>query len=173
MMKWGLVWKKNQNTAPINIRSESTVKKPFFKNMLLNKRCIIVSDSFYEWGEVDLEGKPEKYPFNFFLKGRKLFGFAGVYCKIYDAEGKTHYSCAILTTNPNNKVGRVHNRMPVILDRSNEEIWLDPKNNDFEKLFHLLGPYPDDQMGFYIVSKKVNNPRNDTKDLIKKYNPKS
>jgi putative SOS response-associated peptidase YedK len=134
MMKWGLVWNKDSKFGTINIRSESTREKPFFRNYLLNKRCLIVADSFYEWGEVNLEGINEKYPFNFFLKDRKLFSFAGLYNDFTDAEGKPYYTCAILTTTPNKLVSKIHNRMPVIIKEKDEDSWLDPENKDFDAL---------------------------------------
>lgn len=169
MMKWGLVWNKDSKFGTINIRSESTKEKPFFKHFLLDKRCLIVADSFYEWGQVNLEGKPEKYPFNFYLKDRELFGFGGIYNDFKDAEGKPFYTCAILTTIPNKKVAKIHNRMPVILKEKDEEEWLNPENKEFDKLYNLLTPYPEEDMQLHIVSKRVNSPRNDDKNLVEEF----
>lgn len=166
MMKWGLILSEESRYGIINIRSESTKEKPFFQHFLKEKRCLIVADSFYEWGEVNLEGKTEKYPFNFFLKDRRLFGFAGIYNDIKDAEGRALYTCAILTTIPNKLVGKVHNRMPVIVKEEDEDYWIDSKNNDFNKLYELLIPYPEKGMGINAVSRRVNSLRNDGKDLI-------
>lgn len=168
LMKWGFIWNKNSDYGTINIRSEFTVKKPFFKQFLLDKRCLIVADSFYEWGIINLEGKSEKYPFNFYLKERRLFGFAGIYNDFSYAEGKPFYTCAILTCPPNKLVEKVHNRMPVIIREKVEDTWLDQKNKDFEYLFNLLKPYQENYMNMNIVSKRVNNPGNDDIDLIKK-----
>ena len=171
LMKWGLIFSKDSKFGTINVRSESTKEKPFFKHFLLDKRCLIVADSFYEWGEVNLEGKSEKYPFNFFLKDRRLFGFAGIYNDFNDAEGKPFFSCAILTTTPNKKVGKIHNRMPVILNEADEDAWLDPANKDFEKLIKLCAAYPEDEMSMHVVSKRVNSPKNDDEKLIQKFKP--
>jgi putative SOS response-associated peptidase YedK len=173
MMKWGLVWSRSASHGTINLRAETTKEKPFFKKFLLEKRCLIVADSFYEWGMVDLEGKEEKYPFNFYLKNRRLFGFAGVYNELPDAEGKPVYTCAILTCPPNKLVKKVHNRMPVIIGEKSEGTWLNPHNNDFNKLFNLLKPYPVDDMSMHIVDKRVNNPRNDDEDLVGKIDMKA
>lgn len=166
MMRWGLIWSKTSKFGTINIRRESAYEKPFFKQFLLDKRCLIVADSFYEWGEVNLEGKPEKYPFNFYLPDRELFGFAGIYNDFTDAEGKPYFTCAILTTTPNNLVNKVHNRMPVIISEKDEDDWLNPENKDFEKLYKLLAPYPEKKMKMNIVSKRVNSPRNDDNRLV-------
>jgi len=173
MMKWGFIWSKDSKFGSINIRSESTKEKPFFKYFLLDKRCLIVADSFYEWGVVNLEGKDEKYPFNFYLNDRELFGFAGVYNDFKDAEGKPYYTCAILTCPPNNVVKRIHNRMPVIIQEKDEDYWLDPENKDFDKLYKLLSPYPEADMKMHIVSKRVNSPRYDDPDLVKKFTDKA
>jgi len=167
LMKWGFVWSQNSDYGTINLRAETIKEKPFFKKYLLEKRCLIVADSFYEWGEVDLEGKKEKYPFNFYIDDRRLFGFAGVYNDLKDAEGKTLYTCTILTCPPNKLVRKVHNRMPVIIQKENENEWLDPANNDYELLSALLRPYPEKQMSMHIVSRRVNNPANDDGDLVK------
>src|SRR5690554_1334809 len=88
MMKWGFVWDKKAKFGTINLRRDSFKEKPFFKRFLLHNRCLIPADGFYEWGILNLEGKEEKYPFYFYLKDRKLFGFAGVYNTLKDAEGK-------------------------------------------------------------------------------------
>ncbi|MFC1626061.1 SOS response-associated peptidase [Patescibacteria group bacterium] len=166
MMKWGLIFSKNSSFGTINIRAETTLEKPFFKHILLNKRCLMVADSFYEWGEVNLEGKEEKYPFNFYLKNRELFGFAGIYNDFNDAQGKPFYTCAMVTTTPNSLVKKAHNRMPVIIKKKDEEAWLNPENKDFNKLFDFLKPYPQKDMKMQIVGKEVNNPRNDNINLI-------
>jgi len=165
MMKWGFLWSKTSDHGSINIRSESFQEKPFFKHFLLSKRCIIPADGFYEWGTLNLEGKDEKYPSYFYLKDRELFGFAGIYNNFQDAKGKNFYTFAILTCPPNKTVKKVHHRMPVILDKVDEDLWLDPENKDFEKLYSLLRPYPEDDIKFHPVSKQVNNPREDDKKL--------
>ena len=166
MMKWGLEFGNGSPFGTINIRSESCADKPFFKHLLLSKRCLIVADSFYEWGVVNLEGKDEKYPFNFFLKDRKLFGFAGLYNEVEGRDGKPKLTCAILTTMPNETVKKVHHRMPVILKEEDEDIWLNPENNDFDKLFALLKPYDSGEIKMQIVSKRVNSPGIDDEKLV-------
>jgi putative SOS response-associated peptidase YedK len=172
MMNWGLYFSPNVKFGTINLRGESFKDKPFFKHFLENKRCLIVADSFYEWGEVNLEGKPEKYPFNFFLKDRKLFGFAGIYNDLEDSKGIKTYTCAIITTKPNEKVKKIHQRMPVILEEKDEEMWLNPDNKDFNELFKLLKPYSASKMSMQVVSRLVNNPRIDDPRLIEKYEPR-
>lgn len=162
MMNWGLIFSSNLKYGTINLRAESFKEKPFFQRFLIGQRCIIPADSFYEWGTVNLEGKDEKYPFNFFLKDRKLFGFAGIY---------NNDTCAIITTLPNEKVKEIHHRMPVILEEKDEDSWLDPENKDFEKLLSLLVPYPPEKMSMHIVSKLVNSPSANDPRLIEEFKP--
>ncbi|OGM11395.1 hypothetical protein A2Z22_01265 [Candidatus Woesebacteria bacterium RBG_16_34_12] len=171
MMHWGFTpeWGKEKGFSLINIRKETTQEKAYFKKILLNQRCLIPADGFYEWRTVNLEGQDEKYPFYVFLKERKLFGFAGLYSKLEDAEGKAYYTFAILTCPPNKVVAEIHHRMPVILEKSDENIWLDPKNKDFDNLYELLKPYSEEQITIYPVSKRVNNPKNDDQGLIEEF----
>jgi putative SOS response-associated peptidase YedK len=169
MMRWGFVWNKDSKYGTINIRSETTKEKPFFRKFLLTSRCIVPSDGFYEWRTVNLEGKEEKYPFFICLKERKMFGFAGIYNKLADAEGRPQFYFAILTCSPNSKVKEVHHRMPVILGKKSENEWLDPETRDFDRLYSLLKPYPEGEMKLHPVSKRVNSPRNDDEDLIKPF----
>lgn len=167
MMRWGFTWSKDSKHGTINIRKETTKEKSYFKRILLKQRCIIPSDGFYEWRTVNLEGKDERYPFFIYLKNHPLFGFAGLYNVLEDAEGYPHFSFAILTCPPNKVVGKVHHRMPAILEKKNEEKWLDNTNQDFDSLYTFIEAFPSNKMKLYPVSKRVNNPINDDKNLIK------
>ena len=168
MMRWGMLFGKDSRFGPINIRSETTKDRPYFRKLLLNKRCIVPSDGFYEWKILNLEGKAEKYPFYIYQKDNKLFGFAGLYNRFDDAEGKSYFTFAILTCPPNDAIKTIHNRMPVILQEKDENTWLDNKIEDFETLYYLLKPYPN-ELKFHPVSKDVNNPKYDNENLINAY----
>lgn len=169
MMRWGFAWSKDAKQGTINIRKETTKEKKYFQRVLLNQRCIIPTDGFYEWRTVNLEGKDEKYPFYIYLKNRPLFGFAGLFNKLADAEGKSIYTFAILTCPPNSLVKKVHHRMPAILKEKDEDSWLDPKNKDFNKLYKSVESYPTEKMKLHPVSKRVNNPGNDDEKLINRF----
>lgn len=169
MMKWGFIWDRRAEYGTINIRKESFTEKPFFKRYLIDNRCIIPADGFYEWRKVKLESKEEKYPFFISLKNNTLFGFAGIYNEFVDAEGKPQYYFAIITCSANKIVGEVHDRMPVILKRQDEITWLNPEENNFGKLDRLMKPYSSKKMKLHPVSKRVNSPRNDDSDLIKEF----
>jgi putative SOS response-associated peptidase YedK len=172
MAKWGFlpVWeyKKPKPFGLINIRSETCKEKPYFKNVLLSARCLVPATGFYEWKELKLEGKAEKIPFFISLKDQELFSFAGVYAMCEDAEKKPQYYFAILTSEPNSFMKDIHRRMPVILEKKEEDKYLDPDNKDFDSLYNLITTqYPSDKMKTYPVSKAVNSPRNNSKDLLK------
>lgn len=172
MAKWGFlpVWeyKKPKPFGLINIRSETCKEKPYFKSVLLSSRCLIPATGFFEWKEMKLEGKPEKFPFFIFLKDQELFSFAGIYTMYEDAEKKPQYYFAILTTEPNKFMSDIHRRMPVILEKKEEDDYLNPESKDFDKLYNLItSPYPSEKMKAYPVSKAVNSPKNNSESLLK------
>jgi uncharacterized protein YerC len=149
-----------------NMLLDGCVYENIEEKFLLTKRCIIPATGFYEWKSIKLEKGEEKYPFYIYLKNRNLFGFAGLYNTLKDAEGKPHYTFAILTCPSNSFLEKVHSRMPCILEEKDEESWLNPDNRDFSNLYKLLKPYPKRDIKFHPVSKDVNNPKNDTLKLI-------
>ena len=106
------------------------------------------------------EGR-RKTPYAFRLKDRGLFGLAGLW---FEEGGERRF--VIVTTEPNELTSRVHNRMPAILLRGNEDLWLDPDRAEPERLVSLLGPYPAREMEAYPVSARVNSPGNDSADLL-------
>ncbi len=169
-MKWGLVpfWAKDPKIGHkmINARAETLTQKPSFKHLLKSKRCLVPSSGFYEWKRID----KRKVPYYIGIKNNKTFSFAGLYDNWKDSVGYELITFTIITTNSNNTLKPIHNRMPVILEREFEEDWLDAKTHDFDSLKQMLKPYPDDKMIAYAVSYEVNNPSNDNPELIRKVN---
>lgn len=169
-MKWGLVpfWAKDPKIGykMINARAETLTQKPSFKHLLKSKRCLVPSSGFYEWKRID----KRKVPYYIGIKNSKIFSFAGLYDNWKDSVGNELKTFTIITTNSNNTLKPIHNRMPVILEREFEEDWLDVKTHDFDSLKQMLKPYPDDKMIAYAVSTEVNNPSNDNPELIRKVN---
>ena len=169
-MKWGLVpfWAKDPKIGHkmINARAETLAQKPSFKHLLKSKRCLVPSSGFYEWKRID----KRKVPYYIGIKNSKIFSFAGLYDIWKDGDGNELKTFTIITTNSNNTLKPIHNRMPVILEREFEEDWLDAKTHDFDSLKQMLKPYPDDKMIAYAVSTEVNNPSNDNPELIRKVN---
>jgi len=127
----------------INARAETVDKKPSFQEAFRRKRCLIIADGFYEWKK---DGK-RNIPFFFYLKSGEPFGFAGLYENRLSAEGRWTGSCVIITTQANDLVASVHNRMPVILSHPQDQAaWLTPNVADFNVLLSLLKPSPAKEM---------------------------
>lgn len=148
----------------INARAETVQEKPAFGRLLKSQRVIIPADGFYEWKK---EGA-DKQPYRFELKDRSVYGYAGLWDEWTQPDGEKLRSCTIITTTPNDLVKDVHDRMPVILEPSGVDTWLDPENSDKELLQSLLIPLPAEQMVRYPVSKDVGKVANNGAQLIEK-----
>ncbi len=164
--KWGLIpsWTKDPTIGNrmINARAETISEKPSFKTALKKRRCLILADGFYEWKRI----KDAKIPTYIFLNNQKPFAFAGLWDNWKSPEGKIIYTCAIITTIPNELIASIHNRMPVILQKQFIDLWLDPSYQNETELSNILKPYPHEEMAAYEVSKLVNSPQNDTPACI-------
>jgi putative SOS response-associated peptidase YedK len=166
LLRWGLIpsWAKEESIGSkmINARAETLAEKPSFKRLLHSKRCLLVADGFYEWKK-EQGGKTPMY---ITLRDGEPFVFAGLWDTWRDAEGQQIRTCTIITTEPNELVASIHNRMPVILPRKAREEWLDPVLRDEHVLLPLLAPYPAEAMSARPVSRLVNNPRYEGAELI-------
>ncbi|MCF7793359.1 MAG: SOS response-associated peptidase [Candidatus Cloacimonetes bacterium] len=162
-VKWGLVpfWAKDPKIGyrMINTRAETINQKPSFKAAFRYRRCLIPANGFYEWK------KPEKQPYFIHLKDRELFTFAGIWEEWHHPDGSSLRTCSIITTQANEIMREIHDRMPVILPRQDEEKWL--QQNEQKELLNLLKPYISDDMEIYPVSKAVNSYKNNYKHLLK------
>jgi putative SOS response-associated peptidase YedK len=170
-MFWGLLphFAKDEHYKykTINAKAETVAELPTFRKPLRERRCLVPATGFYEPDKIHSEKPP--FPWHYFhLKDQPLFGFAGLYDLWKDKEtGKEIYSYTIITTVPNEVVGKVHNRMPVILKKEDEETWLNPDIVEPERLLPILKPYPADKMEEWSVGDEARNPRNDYPELIK------
>jgi putative SOS response-associated peptidase YedK len=166
-MRWGLIpsWAKDPaiGNRMINARAETVATKPAFRNALRKRRCLIPADGFYEWQPVGRR----KQPIYVALKGRDSFGFAGLWEAWTSPDGREIKTCAIITTEANKLLKPIHDRMPVILSKDAEKVWLDPTIQDPERLLPLLKPYPSEEMEIYQVSTRVNNPDRDGPECIR------
>jgi len=162
--RWGLIpfWAKDISIGNklINARSETILEKPSFRNAFRQRRCLVPADAFYEWKQ---EVK-EKNPYRIFLKNQNIFSMAGIWEKCKLPNGETIFSFAIITTQPNTLMTKIHNRMPVILDKKGEDLWIN--NTDEKELTNLLKPFPAEQMTAYRISNLVNSPRNNSPKII-------
>src|SRR5580700_2897205 len=161
LVRWGLIpsWGKDMSGAAmmINARSETAAAKPAFRDPLTNRRCLIPADGFYEWQR---RGKA-KQPYCFEVNDGELFAFAGLWDRWKDPNGQWLKSCSILTTTPNAVTSSVHDRMPVILDPEDYDLWLDPQMFSVDVACDLLKPYDARLMRSYPVSTRVNHVAND------------
>jgi putative SOS response-associated peptidase YedK len=166
-VRWGLVpsWAKDQSVGNkmINARAETVTEKASFKRAFKKRRCLVVADGFYEWQRVG----ETKRPMYIRLKSGKPFGFAGLYETWKSEQGEQVVTCAIITTGANDLMKPIHDRMPVIIPKENESLWLDPRTDDQDLLLEMLRPYPTDAMVAYPVSKRVNMPSNNSPECIK------
>ena len=101
------------------------------------------------------------------LKSGEPFGFAGLYNVWTSPDGKQTCTCTIITIEANEMVKPIHDRMPVILPRDKEDIWISPALEDREILLAVLKPYPPEDMEAYEVSARVNSPQFDNPSNIK------
>jgi putative SOS response-associated peptidase YedK len=164
--KWGLIphWAKDPKIGYklINARSETLKEKPAFRGSLQKGRCLVLADGFYEWGITD----GRKTPYRIELNDRKPFSMAGLCSRWKDAAGQSIDTFTIITTDANETVGTIHNRMPVIFNREQEIKWLDPLM-DLKEIGKYLMPYSEHDMEMFPISILVNSPKNDIPEIIK------
>jgi putative SOS response-associated peptidase YedK len=168
LMRWGLVpaWSKDPKAGPplINARSETIATKPSFRTAFKRRRCLIPADGFYEW-----QKKPDaktKVPHYIRMAKDRAFAFAGLWEIWCGADGSQLESCTIVTTEANELMRSLHDRMPVILPEEHFAQWLDPKNEEPAELASLLKPYPPTEMMAFPISTLVNSPRNECPECI-------
>ncbi|HEY9670414.1 MAG TPA: SOS response-associated peptidase [Waterburya sp.] len=174
MLHWGLIprWAKDPKMGArlINARAETVAEKPAFKSAFQRRRCLVVADGFYEWQAQ--ENQKHKQPFYFRLKDGRPFAFAGLWEHWEDANKEAIESCTFITTEANELMQPIHNRMPVIVAPQDYDLWLDPEVKTPE-LLQLLRPYSSDEMMAYPVSQAVNKPSNDSAQCIENINTPS
>lgn len=167
-MRWGLVpyWATNPaiGSSLINARAETLITKSAFKNAFAKRRCLVIADGFFEWEK----RAGAKTPMFIHLKSDRSFGFAGLYETWRSPLGEVLTTCTIITTEPNDLVRPIHDRMPAILPKEVEDLWLDPSVEDHRRLLDLLRPYPTDEMDAYAVSSVVNSVKNDSPACIER-----
>ena len=167
LVRWGLIpsWAKDASgAAMINARSETAATLPAFREGLQRRRCLVPADAFYEWQR----STPAKQPYCFEVRDGELFAFAGLWDRWKDATGQCIRSCSILTTTPNALTSAVHDRMPVILNRDDYDLWLDPGMQDTAVVSDLLRPLDARHMRCYPVSNRVNQVQNDDEECSRR-----
>jgi putative SOS response-associated peptidase YedK len=165
--RWGLIpsWAADPKIgySLINARSEGVDKKPSFRAAFKQRRCLVVSSGFYEWQKITTK---KKQPYYFQLKGGDVFGFAGLWESWHGPDGELE-TCTILTTDANELVEPVHDRMPVIMPKEVHAAWLDPGTKKADELLVMLRPFDPDAMEAWPVSTFVNSPKNQGEECVK------
>ena len=162
-LQWGLIpfWVKDYESAisirqrTLNARAETILEKPAFRQSIISKRCLVLVDGFFEWRH---ENK-KTYPYYIRLKNQSPFAFAGIWDSWKNPETQEQIKTySVITTKANPLLEKIHNtqkRMPVILPRESEKIWLQ-NDLDRDKIQSLLQPYNADEMEAYPVPRMVN-----------------
>lgn len=174
--RWGLVpfWAKDISVGNrmINARAETVATKPAFRKALERRRCIVPADGFYEWKAEP--GSKKKQPYFIHRPDGEPFAFAGLW-EVWkgpkdraegEPAGEPLHTCTIITTEANEAMSELHDRMPVILPRRAWDQWLSPEEHDTETLGKLLVPAPSEIIAFHAVSTEVNNVRNKGEHLM-------
>lgn len=163
---WGTApdWAKNKTLSEklINLRAEHFPEKPTLKKSLRTHRCIIPADGFYGWKKV---GRKTSIPYRFVVGGQGIFSFPGLWEEFEDTEGVQMQTFAIITIPANNVVNAVQERMPVILTRETEKLWLD-KNSTEDKLLPVFSLNNTTELSYYPVSPRISQVEIDAPSLI-------
>ncbi len=148
--------------STINARSETVFKSPLFRDLVLRQRCIVPLSGFYEWKRTG----ETKRPFKIHLQDEPIMSVAGIWDTWRPGTSDERRSFSILTTSANEFMREIHDRMPVILDRDDEEEWLDPRVREPDALRGLLKPCPSSWLKAVEVSTLVNSSKNDSPALL-------
>ena len=172
VVRWGLVpsWAKDPSIGNrmINARMESVADKPAFRRAFAKRRCLLPADGYFEWyGQT----KGKKQPFFIRPQDGGMLAMAGLYELWKDpAAGEDDdpwlWTCTVLTTSAPDDLGRIHDRMPLLVERERYGQWLDPARDDPEELTSLLVPAAPGRLAAYPVSTEVNNVRNNGPHLV-------
>jgi putative SOS response-associated peptidase YedK len=158
---WGLIpfWSDEPEEGIINARSETAAEKRPFQPAWESRPCLVLSSGFYEWQSHN--GGP-KQPYHIYREDDPAFAVAGLWA-VWDGDEETIPCVTILTTEPNETVAPIHDRMPVVLPRDEEDDWLAAGPDERRE---LCRPYPGDDLDAYEISTRVNEPTNDDPRVI-------
>jgi putative SOS response-associated peptidase YedK len=179
VLTWGLVpfWAKDPaiGNRMINARMETVHEKPAFRKAFASRRCLLPADGYYEWyatAEKTKAGKPVKQPFFIHPADGSVMAMAGLYeiwrdpTKADDDPDRFRWTCTVLTTTAEDDLGKIHDRMPLLVERDRYAAWLDPTSSSPDQLRSLLVPAAPGRLEAYPVSTKVNNVRNNGAELL-------
>jgi putative SOS response-associated peptidase YedK len=170
LFRWGLVpsWAKDPSIGNrmINARGETVAEKPSFRSAFRSRRCLVLTDGWYEW-QKNLHGKQ---PVRIQLESGEAFSFGGLWERWRPKgagaeEPEEMRTCTIITCDANEALADIHHRMPVVMKRTAWDTWLDPEAPS-DVLLSMLRPYAEDDLKAYPVSTLVNSPANERPECI-------
>lgn len=177
-LRWGLVpsWAKDPGIGSrmINARMETVAEKPAFRKAFAARRCLLPADGYYEWyptSQSGRSGKPLKQPFYIHPADGSVMAMAGLYeiwkdpTRDDDDPDRFRWTCTVLTTDAPDDLGKIHDRMPLLVTRDNRDAWLDP-GTEKDRLLDLLVPAQQTGLQAYPVSPAVGNVRNNGPELV-------
>ncbi|MEE9607018.1 MAG: SOS response-associated peptidase [Myxococcota bacterium] len=171
LLRWGLVpsWAVDPRVGQrmINARAETAAERPAYRKALRQRRCLVAADGFYEWAG----GRGARQPYHIGFADGGPFGIAGLWAHWIGRGGEVIESCTLLTTRANERVARLHDRMPVILPPEDYALWLDPSVREVEQVLPLLRPCAAEALEVRPVSHQVNDPKHDDPSCIARVEP--
>jgi putative SOS response-associated peptidase YedK len=179
VLRWGLIpsWAKDPaiGNRMINARMETVADKPAYKRAFASRRCLLPADGYFEWYPTEqrgASGKPLKQPFFIHPRDGGVLAMAGLYeiwrdpDRAEDDPDRFRWTCTVLTTQAEDAVGHIHDRMPLMVERERWGAWLDPTVSGRDDLLSLLVPAAPGRLEAYPVSRDVNNVRNNGPELV-------
>ncbi len=179
VLKWGLVpsWAKDPGIGNrmINARMETVAEKPAYKKAFAVRRCLLPADGYYEWYPTEQKtkaGKPRKQPFFIRPHDGGTLAMAGLYeiwkdpTRAEDDPDLFRWTCTVLTTEAEDAVGHIHDRMPLMVERDRWAAWLDPTIEAKDDLLALLEPAAPGRLEAFPVAALVSNVRNNGPELV-------
>jgi putative SOS response-associated peptidase YedK len=165
LMRWGLIpnWATDSSIGSklINARSETLLQKPSFQNLVPSRRCVIISDGYFEWKRTS----GRSIPYYIYHSENKLLPMAGLWDIWKNPSGENIFSYTVITTKPTPSIEEIHHRMPVILDSESIDLWIRVRNTTISDAIEVLKPY-DGPLTFHEVSRMVNSPKNNRPECI-------
>jgi putative SOS response-associated peptidase YedK len=185
-LTWGLVpfWAKDPaiGNRMINARMETVTEKPAFRRAFAARRCLLPADGYYEWyttSQKTKSGRPLKQPFFIHPADGSVLAMAGLYeiwrdpARADDDPERFRWTYTVLTTTAEDQLGRIHDRMPLLVERERYDAWLDPSVSSPDDLRKLLVPAAPGRLEAYPVSTLVNNVRNNGAELVEPVEPET
>lgn len=179
VFQWGLIpsWSKDPKIGHrmINARRETVADKPAYRRAFASRRCLLPADGYFEWyptTELTVAGKPRKQPFFIRPRDDASLAMAGVYeiwrdpRRAEDDPDRFRWTVSVITTEAEDSLGQIHDRMPMMVEPERWGSWLDPRISDREELLDLLVPAAPGRLEAYPVSTLVSNVRNNGPELV-------